>query len=353
MVAVGIGAVSVLLVFALARAQPVVLPLPEARTASSIDTGVLEVDAGHVPAGATQALPNGCPAGKRCIELRRDDLGDRPWSYVVPTSTVPKPRQPPPVPRGAARPARPRASTRGGLLAEVSNSTLLERAPPPSAAARMGVFDHSAVVALANTRGVACTGMLVAPSVILTARHCLPLVEARFGPDARAPLATAKVIAARVPRLVNVDLALLKLDVPSSVTPLPLRSASDSTPPFGVHRLVGFGAIDNLARDAPDARHYADVRLRDWGCDRSTETGAGCLPDFELMIPRGAGADTCTGDSGGPVLETTKDGFRIVAVTSRSVRDALLTCGDGGVYTRVDRFADWLRTNIDSLEKLP
>ena len=89
-------------------------------------------------------------------------------------------------------------------------------------------------------------------------------------------------------------------------------------------------------------RHFVDVPLRTEACERVDEWRFGCRSEFELVLPRSSGADTCAGDSGGPVLEETSEGFRIMAVTSRAVAGAHLRCGDGGVYTRTDAIAPWI-----------
>jgi hypothetical protein len=64
----------------------------------------------------------------------------------------------------------------------------------------------------------------------------------------------------------------------------------------------------------------------------------GCVANRELVASGPDGVDTCLGDSGGPILVTTKYGDQgIVAVTSRSVDAANKQgCGNGGIYARTD-----------------
>jgi len=97
-------------------------------------------------------------------------------------------------------------------------------------------------------------------------------------------------------------------------------------------------------------RHYADVPIHEYGCRATDEIRHGCHADFEMVIPRHLGADTCNGDSGGPVLEETADGLAIIAVTSRSVTNSAITCGDGGIYTRTDATSRWIDTELERLQ---
>lgn len=214
----------------------------------------------------------------------------------------------------------------------------------------IAIGPHAAIAALMNTRGLACTGTLVGPKTILTARHCLPLVEARFGHDAQSPIATRRVVGARTPTTA-LDVALVELDERVSIEPLRLRGESEASAPNGTLRLVGYGALDPAGAIATSLRHVANVTVREWGCDEGNAGRLGCRPGFELVVPRGAGADTCVGDSGGPVLEQEGGQVRVVAVTSRAVSEALLQCGDGGVYTRADRVEQWVVSNVRSMEK--
>ena len=74
------------------------------------------------------------------------------------------------------------------------------------------------------------------------------------------------------------------------------------------------------------------------------------LPNFsgDTQICAGLGRkDTCQGDSGGPMLSLELDdtAWSVIGITSFGV-----DCADTrfpGVYTRVDRYLDWIEENTN------
>lgn len=202
---------------------------------------------------------------------------------------------------------------------------------------------HEAVVGLIGARGLICSGVLVRPYAILTAKHCTSARVVAFGTDTAEPALIRRVVGWRTPPNSALDLAVGIIDaVP--LRPYPFRTSSAS-PPRAV-RVVGYGATDFADASSGGRRTYFDARVRGWGCDSNAAMTTGCIPEFELFIPRAAGADSCAGDSGGPVLERDGVGWQVLAITSRSVTRAVLPCGDGGVYVRTDVVAAWLEREL-------
>jgi hypothetical protein len=206
---------------------------------------------------------------------------------------------------------------------------------------------HDAVAALIGVRGPMCTGVLVHSRAILTAKHCLAARAVAFGPSAQAPLLVRRIVGQLTPPNRAVDLALVLIE---SVALQPVRFREKHEPYTLRVRVVGFGATNWTRPDDIDERTYFDVKFVGADCDHALAADTGCLPGLELVLPRTAGIDTCSGDSGGPILEVQSGAWRVVAVTSRSVSNALLPCGDGGIYVRTDAVAVWLTAQLKELD---
>lgn len=196
------------------------------------------------------------------------------------------------------------------------------------------------VVSVGRRGAWKCSGVLIAPTLVLSARHCVPADSVFAGNDVHEPGPTAAIAKSELPSDTSVDLVLFKLATRLPFTPMGVRRAKDQAPPSGFVRLVGFGA--NVPGGGVGRKKQIDLNVFGWGCDVGRAQRLGCRPDAEMVIGWRSGKDTCDGDSGGPVFESTPDGFRLIAITSRAVRDAYERCGSGGVYTRVDASAQWL-----------
>lgn len=197
------------------------------------------------------------------------------------------------------------------------------------------------VVGVGDASGFHCSGILVEARAVLTAAHCLPATRIGIGNEVHQFLATLDVVdTVRHPTL---DVALLRLAVDVPVPLRPLRTTHDDRPPRAVVRIVGFGVDEPRKQGGFGVKRRVDVAVERWGCDRERAVSAGCQRDAELVVAGVGGRDTCWGDSGGPVLEPTDTTYRLLAITSRPVARGGAACGRGGIYVRVDAFADWLQ----------
>lgn len=183
-----------------------------------------------------------------------------------------------------------------------------------------------------------CSGALVAPNLVLTARHCVSyLVEGPFRCNARGELvdseggagtlglhlaaADIEIYGASVPRSqplavgMNVlstqsgvicvnDIAFIVLDRPLDFALLPLRLRSPARKSEAV-TLVGYGTTEFLKpgqtyafRTTPRARK-SGLTVAEVGPDSATDGGTTAPPRSIVQI----GPSGCVGDSGAPLVD--------------------------------------------------
>lgn len=224
---------------------------------------------------------------------------------------------------------------------------------------RAGADQVLSTVALTDGGGEAfCTGTLIAPTVVITAAHCLQTedergwidasdVEVAFNTLDAAPAGARQRRAVRsatphpsflqapegndaagLQREDDIAVLVLSAAVEQPVTPI-LPSALLGRLVQGTPLTVaGYGQTDLQNEDAFGRLHFGVTPfIRHNG--------------FELLAG-GNGTDTCMGDSGGPAY-VHLDGVRyLVGATARSAHDAQVDCGDRGIYTLVPSYQGWI-----------
>jgi hypothetical protein len=195
-----------------------------------------------------------------------------------------------------------------------------------------------------------CTGVLIAPTVALTAGHCndpsLTTILVGTTSLARATEGETIAVARRIEypsSQETEDLTVLVLARASKLEPRPLATGWASADVRNGARveIVGYGAIDRDAKVYINDLQQAETTITDADCTEALGCRASVAPGGELGAG-GMGVDTCPGDSGGPLYLPTKYGTFVAGITSRSYDNALYPCSEGGIYARPGKVAAWI-----------
>ena len=206
------------------------------------------------------------------------------------------------------------------------------------------------VVTVVGSRGNFCTGALIAPTIVLTAAHCVQpgadykIVE--YGADRQPSLQDVKSVAihpgfnmqAMLAHRATADVALLQLGSPAKgKTPSTLGLPNI---PIIVGSRFTIAGIGVTVRG--DGRSGGIIRVAGL-----VATGKPGTLQIRLVDPVNQGSrdglGACTGDSGGPVFEDKQSGPSIIGVVSWSTGpNGSAGCGGLTGVTPLTLYRDWL-----------
>ena len=199
----------------------------------------------------------------------------------------------------------------------------------------------------------ACTGTLIAPDVVLTAGHCASINPTQVI-AATTDYATSNGVRVAVEKTTaypnwesSYDIAVIVLASP--ITSVPPRKVATSCTfnafaPNTAVRLVGFGATSMDGTASNTQLKQAMTAVTDPDCSSGDGCNAAIAPGGEFVAGGGGTADSCFGDSGGPVYLDTINGAVLVGAVSRGVASSTTPCGGGGIYVRTDKIIEWIET---------
>jgi secreted trypsin-like serine protease len=181
-----------------------------------------------------------------------------------------------------------------------------------------------------------CTGIVLSPTKVLTAAHCLgglPTMIVRtnstsaFGGGQASGVAAATIAPGWAHGFQN-DLAVLTLTAPTTAPPLQLADAAEDATYTRVGaplQIAGFGNRNPInGRQKVGLLTAADVTVRrcllpSWAiCDSGGRAGAVLRRFKRHIIKRKVKKSVCQGDSGGPLVARTPNGPRLIGIGEAS-----------------------------------
>jgi secreted trypsin-like serine protease len=210
-------------------------------------------------------------------------------------------------------------------------------------------------VAVGSDNQWACTGTLIGPKVVVSAGHCSQFATRVFfgnnvGNNGLVVRVKKSVVHPEWHKKKTNDLIILILDQAVAIPPRKIAPAGliDGA---ADGRVVGFGHSDLAGRTGYGVKRQVDVPIASPACKGSASghddaTSYGCDVGLELVAGRPLLArDGCRGDSGGPfyVLDANHN-WLLAGATSRATKSSMNTCGDGGIYVRLDKYLTWIKS---------
>lgn len=196
-----------------------------------------------------------------------------------------------------------------------------------------------------------CSGTLIAPDVVLTAGHCADIEPVAIIANtidyahAGGTRVAVESTVAYPSWQTTYDVSIIVLA--NEVTGVEPRAAGTGCTFEGFKantnvRLVGFGATDMQGTVSNTQLKEAMTTVTDPVCSGGNGCNSMVAPGGEFVAGGSGTADSCFGDSGGPVYLETAGGPVVIGAVSRGVDNAQTPCGGGGIYVRTDKIIQWI-----------
>ncbi|PSK97709.1 trypsin [Murinocardiopsis flavida] len=216
--------------------------------------------------------------------------------------------------------------------------------------------EYPFMVSLSDDKGVHyCGGALIDKEWLVTAGHCTAgdaeQITARVGSADNTSGGSERGIAQIVthpdytadPENLRSDIALIRLDAP--VEERPIGIAAESGAPGSTARIMGWGMTCEDGSECPNPPQILQELDTEIAADDRC-TGIDGAGDICSEHPTRE-AQSCSNDSGGPMVQGGPGRWELVGATSRD-GDAETdpSCVGPGVWTDVPAHADWIRATV-------